>query len=541
MRSSLSRGGAKFACATLAGFLLCGASGAALAAPAAANDARLQAMQRQLDDMRAQLDQIRGAGNQSAQLSAIQQQLDTMAAQLADMKTQQEEAGAAIATLQLPPQGATTVPTLPNGKPQLVTADGRFTANIKAILMLDGGKYFQKDNLPAAVTGRDLNDGFNFRRARIGLDGKLFRDFDYSFIYEFGGSGQEDPGRLYEASLTYTYLKPFRFKVGAFEPNIGLAAAVSTSQMPLMERPAPAEVARGVAAGDSRVGFQAQANGALGGGDDGVAARWMISTAYTANVIATGSSAAAATAQPFDEQNAWIGRVTVAPFDGPNWQAHLGANYQYVIHPNDAGAAATPRYASQLRDRPELRLDGVRLVDTGAIDSRHTTVFGLEGSFGTGPIVLEGEWFRYRIDRRITTAVAPPDPHFTGWYIQGSWILTGEQRQYNPVEARWDGPRLTYTFNPEAGTWGAFEVAARYSDLDLNYREGAPGTTPAAAVGAVRGGEQKIYTLGLNWYLNPAMRLMFDYQHVDIDRLGATGLQVGQEYNAVAARGQVNF
>jgi phosphate-selective porin OprO/OprP len=45
------------------------------------------------------------------------------------------------------------------------------------------------------VTNRDLNEGFNFRRARFGIDGKLFRDFDYSFIYEFGGSGQEDPGR----------------------------------------------------------------------------------------------------------------------------------------------------------------------------------------------------------------------------------------------------------------------------------------------------------------------------------------------------------
>jgi phosphate-selective porin OprO/OprP len=527
--------------ATLAGLLLCGASTTALAAPATpATDAKLQAMQRQLDDMRAQLVQMQSSGQQDARLSAMQQQLDAMAAQLAEMKTTQETAGTAIATLQMPPQGATTTPTLPNGKPQLATADGRFTANIKAILMFDGGKYFQKDNLPAAVTNRDLNEGFNFRRARIGLDGKLFRDFDYSFIYEFGGSGQEDPGRLYEAAITYTYLKPFRFKVGAFEPNIGLAAAVSTSQMPIMERPAPAEVARNVAAGDSRVAFQMQANDAIGS-DAGLAFRWMVSTAYTANVIATGSSAASATPQPFDEQNAWIGRATLAPYDGPNWQAHLGVNYQYVIHPNDAGAATTPRYASQLRDRPELRLDGTRLVDTGAIDSRHTTVFGLEGSFQTGPFVIESEWFRYKIDRRITTAVVPPDPHFTGWYVQGSWVLTGEQRVYNPIEARWDAPKLNYSFNPEAGTWGAFELAARYSDLDLNYREGALGTTPAAAVGAVRGGEQKIYTVGLNWYLNPSMRVMLDYQHVDIDRLGATGLQTGQEYNAVAARGQVNF
>jgi phosphate-selective porin OprO/OprP len=81
-------------------------------------------------------------------LTAIEQQLNAMAAQLADMKAQQDTANTNIATLQLPPQGATTIPTLPNGKPALATADGRFTANIKAILMFDGGKYFQDDNLP---------------------------------------------------------------------------------------------------------------------------------------------------------------------------------------------------------------------------------------------------------------------------------------------------------------------------------------------------------------------------------------------------------
>ena len=537
---SSRRGRSAWLSASLAGALMCGVSTAALAAPA--SDARLQAMQLQLDDLRAQLNAMRAPDQApDPRLSAIQAQLEAMAAQLAEMKTTQETANTNIATLQLAPQGATTIPTLPNGKPALASADGRFTANIKAILMFDGGKYFQHDKLPVSVVNRDLNEGFNFRRARIGLDGKLFRDFDYSFIYEFGGSGQEDPGRLYEASITYTYLKPFRFKVGAFEPNVGLAAAASTSQMPLMERPAPAEVARLVAAGDSRVAFVTSANDVLGAGDTGLATRWMVLGGYTANTIASGSSAAAATLQPFDEQSAVIARATLAPFSSTDWQAHLGVNYQRVIHPNDAGAAATPRYAAQLRDRPELRLDGTRLVDTGAIDSRHTTVYGVEGAFQTGPVMIEGEYFHYKIDRRITTAVVPPDPRFTGWYVMGSWVLTGEARIYNPIEARFDAPKLNYNFNPEAGTWGAFELAARYSDLNLNYREGAPATTPAAAIGAVRGGEQNIYTVGLNWYLNPSMRIMLDYQHVKIDRLGATGLQVGQTYNALAARGQVNF
>lgn len=538
MGPSLKRGRAAWLSASLAGALLASVSTTALAAPASANDAKLQALQQQLDAMRAKLDAM-AQDQQNSQLTAMQQQLNAMAAQLADMKSAQDTATTDIATLKQAPPGATVTPTLPNGRPSFATADGRFSANIKAILMLDAGKYFQKDNLPAAVTNRDLNEGANFRRARIGLDGKLFRDFDYSFIYEFGGSGQEDPGRLYEAAITYTALKPFRIKVGAFEPNIGLAAAVSTSQMPLMERPAPAEIARSVAAGDSRVAAQVSGSGVLGGSDEGIATRWFFSTAYTGNIIATGSSAASATVQPFDEQTAWIGRVAFAPYGGTTWLAHLGANYQYVIQPNDSGTAANPRYAAQLRDRPELRLDGTRLIDTGAIDANHVAVLGLEGAFQYGPAMIEGEWFKYKIDRRISTAAAPPDPHFAGWYVMGSWVLTGEPRVYNPAEARFDAPRLSYNFNPEAGTWGAFELAARYSLTDLNYREGNVGTAPV--LGAIRGGEQKIWSVGVNWYLNPSMRLMLDWQHVDVDRLNASGAQIGQTYNALAARGQVNF
>src|SRR6185369_9115059 len=228
-------------------------------------------------------------------------------------------------------------------------------------------------NLPATITGaaRDLNDGTNFRRARFGVDGKLFKDFDYALIYEFGGSGAEDAGHIQEAWIQYSALKPLRIRLGAFEPNIGLAAAVSTSQMPLLERPAAAEIARGVAAGDSRSALQVAGNGVFGEGDTGLATRWFFSTAVTGNVVSTLNTAASGfTPQPFGEQQAWIGRVALAPFT-PGFQAHIGANAQYVFHPSDSTGPGTVanRYPVQLRDRPELRIDSTRLVDTGAIDA----------------------------------------------------------------------------------------------------------------------------------------------------------------------------
>jgi phosphate-selective porin OprO/OprP len=510
-------------------------------------DAKMAAMQQQIDAMQAQMAQMRDADQSAPKVAALQAQLDTVNHELADVKAAQVADASNIITLQAPPSGATVTPSLPNGKPALASADGRFTANLRANVMFDAGKYFQKDNLPAQVTNRDLNDGTNFRRARFGIDGKLFKDFDYSWIMEFGGSGAENAGQIFEAYVQYTGLKPLKIRVGAFEPNIGLAAAVSTTQMPIMERPSPAEVARNVAAGDSRSAVQVFGNGLWGEGDSGIATRWFASAAVTGNTVGTINSTGAATAQPTDEQTGIIGRFALAPFSSTDWQLHLGVNGQYVTQPNDAGAAVNPRYPVQLRDRPELRIDGTRLVDTGAIDARHVTVLGAEAGLTAQNFMLEGEYFDYRIDRRNATnpVIAPSNPNFSGWYVTGVWVLTGENRPYNPAEARFDGPKPNYNFNPSAGTWGAFEIAARYSDLDLNYHDcGAGHAIPAAGVAcfdAIRGGQQKISTIGMNWYLNPDIRFMLDFQHVDVNRFNAAGLQVGQKYNAIGLRSQLSF
>jgi phosphate-selective porin OprO/OprP len=536
--------------------LMCGGASGAMAATKAhrhtakapavdPRDAKMAVMQQQIDALQAQMAQMaqaREVDPNAPKVAALQAQLDTVNHELSDVKAAQVADASNIITLQAPP--AVSV-SLPNGKPALASADGRFTANVRAIVMFDAAKYFQKDNLPAQVTNRDLNDGTNFRRARFGIDGKLFKDFDYALIYEFGGSGAEDAGHIQEAWVRYTGWRPWRIQVGAFEPNIGLEAAVSTSQMPFMERASPAEVARNVAAGDSRSAIQFQGNGTWGAGDSGIATRWFASAALTGNTVSTVNSAGGFATQPLDEQTGVIGRFAIAPFSSTSWQAHFAVNGQYVTQPNDAGAAVNPRYPIQLRDRPELRVDGTRLVDTGGIDAKTASVLGGEFAITAQQFFLESEYFQYKIERRNVTAVMPSDPTFHGWYVQGGWVLTGENRPYNPGEARIDAPKMNYNFNPSAGTWGAFELVARYSDLDLNYHDCGAGkaipASPANCFDAIRGGEQKISSVGLNWYLNPDIRVMVDFQHVDVNRFNAAGLQVGQKYNALGFRGQYVF
>ena len=262
------------------------------------------------------------------------------------------------------------------------------------------------------------------------------------------------------------------------------------------------------------------------------------------------NSAAVGAAQSFDQAFGGILRLAAIPIEGDNYLVHVGAHGSRVFSvadtagpPNAAEIVAT-RFPVQFQERPELRVDGTRLIGTGNINARHVTEGGLELASQYGPLYLQGEYERISIDRRDSPL---RDPHFHGFYVEGGFMLTGERRKYNTGTFAFDGPPVNHPFDIQHGTFGAVEVVGRYSLVDLNYRQGNAGTAPTAF--AVRGGEQKIYAAGVNWYLNPVIRFMFDYQHVTIDRLSPSamtyltpaGAQIGQHYDTIAIRSQLAF
>ena len=156
--------------------------------------------------------------------------------------------------------------------------------------------------------------------------------------------------------------------------------------------------------------------------------------------------------------------------------------------------------------------------------------------------------FWYGIERRSSTLA---NPRFSGWYLQGSWVLTGESHRYNMVSGSWQNPRPYINAGPGGG-WGAWELALRYSHTDLNFHAGLPGT--AAPAEGVRGGVQNILTLGVNWYLSPNVKLMLNGMHVNVQRLNPSisafgaapnspplGAEIGQQLNIYAFRGQFSL
>jgi phosphate-selective porin OprO/OprP len=382
---------------------------------------------------------------------------------------------------------------------------------------------------------RDLSDGAYFRRARFGFEGFFNRDFNYRLTIELGGAGTEAQGRVNDAWIAYTGLAPFTFQIGAFSPPANLDDGTSADDTTFIERGSATEISRALGAADGRIGVGTRASGT----------RWMGAFTYTGRTVAE--------AETFDSQQALVGRAAFLALTSADYNLHVGAAGTYVVRPADQGIDATgARYAVRLRDRPELRVDSTRLIDTGNIDAKHAYAASVEIAGNWRNFQAQAENFWFGVERRNSTA---SDPDFGGYYVQGSWLITGEARRYVMANGAYQSPRPRAPFSGSGGT-GALELAVRFSHADFNFEEGIVDAAPTAD--SVRGGDQDIWTVGVNWYATPNVKFMFNYLRVDVDRINPAGpgnltpfgaapatppigVQIGQQYDAFALRSQFNF
>jgi phosphate-selective porin OprO/OprP len=327
---------------------------------------------------------------------------------------------------------------------------------------------------------------------------------------------------------------------------------MSTNAQMFLERPGISDVARNLAAGDTRIGA-----GAFGYDN-----LWFVSadvTGRTIGVVNTGafitsitpgsSSADVGTPQTYGDQLGLVGRAVVTPFHGLDWRINLGVHGSYVDRPGDTtgpgtnGLIPVSGFAVRLRDTPELRVDGTQFIDTGSIPAHNASTIGFEGAAQKGPLFVEGEAESVHVGRSDGIA----SPTFGGWYVEGSWLITGESRVYNASSAAFDGPAVAHPFSLKDHGAGAWELALRYSDVNLNYHPGLAGFAPPTD--GIRGGDQRIFSAGLNWYFNQVFHMQFDVDEVKINRLSpnaanfqtVAGAQIGQTYTVVAVRTQAAF
>lgn len=518
----------------LVGSLLSAATGPALAQ----EDPRLSAIEAQIHALQAELARVRRDLNASnSELRATRQARTRQpepSAPLGRGAAQQASAPGSGANGQgetssvAPP--STSAPaaapaaggiSFPAGRPTLSSSDGSTSLAVGLQLHYDVGGYFQGNRTPDTRLVPRLNTfGENLRRARLPFVFK-YQDFTVNVTPDFGGSPDSSP-TLYEANINYAPVKALTLTGGYFKPWLTLGDSTSSNDFLFLERPSIVEASRNIAAGDAR---------------SVVGARWAENRYFIAAYLTGGSYGSQAPNLATPQQTGATLRVAGRPLATDDLDVHAGfsASDAFRIQRTGAGQTLT------VQDRPELRIDQNRLVSTGALNARSAYTYGPEFAVRWRNFMLQGEYIRIGVDRADGgAAVRAPGLEFSGGYAEASWIITGEPRRYASSAGAFGGPHPARPFSLRTGGTGAFEAVARYSHIDLNDHA-ARGRT-ATSAGGVYGGVQDVYAVGVNWYPNDHLRLMLDYDIINVDRLNATGTtQVGQRVQAVAVRAQAAF
>jgi phosphate-selective porin OprO/OprP len=228
------------------------------------------------------------------------------------------------------------------------------------------------------------------------------------------------------------------------------------------------------------------------------------------------------TKDQISDANGWniTGRITYLPLYEKEGRRllHLGLSYSHLFrNEND------PDFREGTRTLPETRLTDDRLVNTDEFLTDSTDLINFEFATVKGPLSFQGEYFH-----AFENASALGDPDFWGFYLSGSYFITGEHRYYGTSSGTFYRlePRQDFHFQQKGS--GALELAARFSFVDLND-------------GAIRGGKEANFTAGLNWYLTRNTRFMFNYVLAYVkDRETLPGVDSGRAH-IFQARFQTEF
>jgi phosphate-selective porin OprO/OprP len=110
------------------------------------------------------------------------------------------------------------------------------------------------------------------------------------------------------------------------------------------------------------------------------------------------------------------------------------------------------------------------------------------------------------------THIIRDKPTNRAWEVTGTFALTGEDESYNSITPRHD-------FDLSSGHWGAFELAARYGELKMDssiFSENFANLNTSIS-------KENTWGVGINWYLNHNVKLVFDFEQTKYRRGAVNG------------------
>jgi phosphate-selective porin OprO/OprP len=448
-----------------------------------------------------------GAGEAKAQdVKQLEAQMQAMQAQMRDLQRQVAEAKEAAASAKGGGDGL-DLKVKWKGAPELSSSDGKFKFKVRGRIMVD----YENINQDYTITGDQDISATELRRARLGVEGVVFYDWKYKFEVDFAA----DETAIKDAYLAYANWAPWEMseiRIGNQYVYNSLEEITSSRFITFMERAAFEEaffldrqIGVAVLAGDKHWSFQSGYYGATSGAQESY------STDTTAASV----------------------RGTVAPINvdanGVHTVLHLGASYRH----RDAGTLRATDTAElfRYRARPDLHLAD-RFVATPFI-AEDDDMFVLEGAFVFNSFSVQGEYAQ--LEANPGPNVADVSPTYNGWYVDASWYITGETRNYEADTGEFGRTKVKRPVYKGSGGWGAWQIAGRYDTIDLSDK--ADAITNFGAVNCSECGEQNTWLIGLNWWLTDYTALKFNYTQSDIKG----GVNDGADIKGFGMRAQVDW
>jgi phosphate-selective porin OprO/OprP len=358
--------------------------------------------------------------------------------------------------------------------------DTNFVFALRGVLQVDSRTFFGNETIQG-------NDGFLLRRARPILQGTVFRDFDFMFVPDFGGSSVV----IQDAYLNYRYEPWMQLRAGKYKVPIGLEQLQSDPVTLFNERSLVTDLVP-----NRDIGFQLW--GDIAGG--------LLN--YAAGVFNGVGDSRNTSNVDFDDNREFAGRLFVQPFRNSDtrWLQKLGVGVAGSWGNSVSNAAGLPNNNGYATDGQQLFF----AYTNGVADGTHWRV-SPQAYYYYGPFGLLAEYVIS--NQRVSRTVAPLSPanhEHTAWQVSASWVLTGEDTSFSGVTPK-------RPFDPREGKWGAIQLVGRYAELDVDNDAFSGFANPDASASAAQA-----WSVGLNWYLNRNIRANANYSRTVFTDGGAS-------------------